>query len=151
YVLCLLMIGLYARQMAVAEEQARYASTSREQLQQQLSAAQAELAAARDVTTAREAATARKAAIAAPASLRYEGGEELRQRLAADLLKHPELIPQAGVLGGTMRFYDGGEFQPIGSRWVLAPFEDGHASGLALLQYEVAQSGEISWKLLDSS
>jgi hypothetical protein len=78
------------------------------------------------------------------------GANDLRQRLAADLQKHPELIAHPAVLGGTMRFYDTGNVRVLGPRWVLAPFEDGHIGGKALLRYQIRGDGRIAWRLLDS-
>ncbi len=65
-----------------------------------------------------------------------------------DLLKHRELIPYEGILGGTMAFWKNESFV-ISDRWVIAYFEDGHNGGRMLLQYNV-NDGIISWKVIDS-
>jgi hypothetical protein len=65
-----------------------------------------------------------------------------------DLLKHNELIPFKGVLGGRMAFLREKVFV-ISDKWVLAYFEDGHINGNMLLSYSV-KNGKISWKVIDS-
>ena len=65
-----------------------------------------------------------------------------------DLLKHNELIPFEGILGGKMAFRKDKIFV-ISDRWVLAYFEDGHISGNMLLRYNV-KNGVIIWKVIDS-
>ena len=65
-------------------------------------------------------------------------------------MKHRELIPYEGVLGGQMGFYDENGIQILDSRWVLADFEDGHIAGRMLLEYQVSNEGQISWKVLNS-
>jgi hypothetical protein len=75
---------------------------------------------------------------------------ELQQRLAADLHRHPELIPYKGVHGGTMGFYEAASVRVLGPRWVVAPFEDGHIAGKALLRYRIRSDGKVDWQLLRS-
>jgi hypothetical protein len=70
--------------------------------------------------------------------------------IVSDLMKHPELIPHKGVLGGTMGFYSEQNIKVLNSKWVLAQFEDGHIGGWMLLEYKVLKSGSISWKVIDS-
>lgn len=69
-------------------------------------------------------------------------------QVVADLLKHNELIPYEGVLGGKMAFFKDNTYV-ISDKWVLAYFEDGHMNGNMLLGYSV-KSGIISWKVIDS-
>lgn len=65
--------------------------------------------------------------------------------IISDLLKHPQLIPYEGILGGTMRFYEN-ESRILNNKWVYAYFEDGHYSGYMLLEYDVTDNGKISWE-----
>lgn len=74
-----------------------------------------------------------------------DGGPD---QVVADLLKHNELIPYEGVLGGKMAFFKDNTYV-ISDKWVLAYFEDGHMNGNMLLGYSV-KSGIISWKVIDS-
>ena len=82
--------------------------------------------------------------------LKAKGLREPIQEIKADLMKHRELIPYEGVLGGKMGFYNENGIQILDSRWVLAAFEDGHIGGRMLLEYQVSNGGQISWKVLDS-
>lgn len=70
--------------------------------------------------------------------------------LAADLQKHPELIPHKGVLGGTMGFGGTDFIRILSGHWALADFDDGHILGKALLKYSVSRKGKIKWKVVDS-
>lgn len=85
------------------------------------------------------------------ASASIGGGESagLADKLAGDLIAHPELIPYDGVLGGTMGFYSRDSVRVLSDRWVLASFEDGHRMGRMLLRYDVTDNG-IVWKVIDS-
>ena len=65
--------------------------------------------------------------------------------IKASLQEKKELIPYEGVMGGTMDFYD---IHVLTSRWVLAYVEDGHVGGHMLLEYDVSQTGEISWEFV---
>lgn len=70
------------------------------------------------------------------------------ETVVTDLLKHPELIPYKGVLGGTMIFFKEG-IQVLSDKWVYASFEDGHIGGYMLLGYS-SKNGIITWKVIDS-
>jgi hypothetical protein len=64
-----------------------------------------------------------------------------------DLVRHPELIPYEGVLGGRMQFVRD-EIAILSGEWVYAPFEDGHVRGACLLAYDITRRGEITWRRL---
>jgi len=70
--------------------------------------------------------------------------------LAADLQRHPELIPHKGVLGGTMAFGFPEKIHVLTDKYVLAYFEDGHIAGWMLLEYGVSKGGKIYWRVIDS-
>jgi hypothetical protein len=70
--------------------------------------------------------------------------------LIDDLMKHKELIPFKGVLGGTMSFYSKKDIHVLTSRWVLAAFEDGHIGGQMILEYTVSLGGKINWKVISA-
>lgn len=69
--------------------------------------------------------------------------------IVLDLMKHSELIPYEGVLGGKMGFYDENSIYVLTDQWVLASFSDGHTGGDMLLKYDW-NKGEFSWKVVDS-
>lgn len=74
-------------------------------------------------------------------------------KLAEDLMKHPELIPYKGSLGGKMSFFSTEDIFVLSDRWVLAYFEDGHSCGYMLLRYEITRHKdniEINWKPIES-
>ncbi|MBN2589973.1 MAG: hypothetical protein JXA96_08920 [Sedimentisphaerales bacterium] len=79
------------------------------------------------------------------------GFENPQEELIADLKKNAsQIIPFDGVLGGTMGFYWSEEIYFFNNRWVVAYFEDGHIGGYILLKYNVNDSGEITWSVLQS-
>ena len=82
--------------------------------------------------------------------LRLRGFRGSATTLAEDLIRHPELIPFPGVLGGTMGFYDSTQVHVLNDRWVYAYFEDGHIGGFGVFQYSVGDSGQIKWKCLNA-
>ncbi len=82
--------------------------------------------------------------------LRALGLENPEADLRADLMKHPELIPQEGVLGGTMGFYFPERIWILTGRWAFAYFEDGHRAGYILLRYDVSRGGAVSWEVIRS-
>lgn len=71
------------------------------------------------------------------------------QEIVADLVKHNELIPYEGVLGGKMCFYSKEKVFVLSDKWVYAYFDDGHINGYMLLGYSI-NNGNISWEVIDS-
>lgn len=82
-------------------------------------------------------------------ALQRQGLERPEQQLLADLAERPELIPHAGVLGGSMHFVPE-ESRVLNRRWVWAVFEDGHVRGSMLLEYAL-EDGRIDWTPLRSA
>lgn len=72
------------------------------------------------------------------------------EAIKADLVRNRQLIPAEGSLGGTMQFYKE-RIHILNRQWVMAYFEDGHSAGEMLLEYNVGDKGNISWKVLSSS
>jgi len=81
--------------------------------------------------------------------LKRQGFDGNVQDIINDLIKHDELIPYAGVLGGKMGFYNKEKIYVLSDKWVYAHFDDGHINGYMLLSYSV-NNGTISWKVIDS-
>ena len=81
--------------------------------------------------------------------LQHKGLPDPNQDLIRDLLRHPELIPQPAVLGGTMEF-SAEETFVLTDKWLFTSFSDGHVKGYILLEYQVSPQGEISWKVIKS-
>jgi len=69
--------------------------------------------------------------------------------IIADLMKHNELIPFRGVLGGKMGFYSKEGIYVLSTKLVRASFDDGHTNGWILFEYQVT-GGKITWKVLES-
>jgi hypothetical protein len=84
------------------------------------------------------------------ANLQKNGLFDPEEELIADLMQHSELIPYAGVMGGTMGFYSQKDIHILSSRWVLAAFEDGHIGGHMLLEYRLDPGGKIRWRVLSA-
>jgi hypothetical protein len=81
--------------------------------------------------------------------LQHKGLTDPTQDLIKDLILHPELIPEPAVLGGTMTFSVDEAFI-LTDKWLFTSFSDGHVKGYILLEYEVSNSGKISWKVIQS-
>ena len=82
------------------------------------------------------------------AALYRRGLRQPLLELPADLMRHRELIPLPGTMGGTMAFMSPQDIHVLNRRWVLAACEDGHQRGILLLEYAVGERGAISWKVL---
>lgn len=80
--------------------------------------------------------------------LRKRGLQDPVAILIANLQEHRELIPFPGLEGSKMGFYDVDRIRVLSDSWVYAPFEDGHIGGEAILEYEVAPGGAISWRIV---
>ena len=70
--------------------------------------------------------------------------------IITDLMKHNELIPYQGALGGKMGFYSEKDIYVISTKLVRASFDDGHTGGWMLLEYQITDGNKISWKVLES-
>ena len=79
--------------------------------------------------------------------LRRLGFAAPAESLIADLVRHPELIPAEGVLGGTMHFLPQSIYLLPGQHvWAIA--EDGHIAHAILLQYRVHRDTTIHWEVV---
>ena len=78
--------------------------------------------------------------------IKDKGITEPEKYITEDLFNNPKLIPYAGVLGGTMRFW---KVTLLGDRWAIAYFEDGHVGGRVLLKYTIKKDHTIKWTILD--
>lgn len=83
------------------------------------------------------------------AALKRRGLTDPVNQLKSDLEAHGSLIPVPGVLGGKMGFYDRKGVVLLPGGYAYAPGEDGHILVHALLRYDVAPGGRITWKLVD--
>lgn len=69
--------------------------------------------------------------------------------IITELVKHPELIPYEGVLGGEILFREEGA-KVLSHEWIFAPFDDGHISGYLLIHYSIVDGKPGDWKVVDS-
>lgn len=69
--------------------------------------------------------------------------------IAAELVKHPEIIPYEGILGGTTTFSEDG-IKVFSHKWIYAPFSDGHFVGALLLKYEIKDGKATNFKIVDT-
>jgi len=69
--------------------------------------------------------------------------------LVRDLMRHNELIPCKGVLGGTPGFYNPDRIAVLSKDHVIADWEDGHIKGTIELSF-VVSNGVISWTVVHS-
>ena len=82
--------------------------------------------------------------------LKQKGLKDPIKDLTLDLMKHGDLIPYEGILGGTMHFFFEEHIHIISSKWAAVRFEDGHIDGIMLLKYTVQKGGKIRWSVMDS-
>jgi len=69
--------------------------------------------------------------------------------LATDLMKHNELIPCEGSVGGTPGFYSPDRIAVLSKDHVIADYDDGHVEGTVELTFIVSH-GTISWTVVNS-
>jgi len=79
---------------------------------------------------------------------KHGASSSARDLLAQDLLRHTELIPFEGILGGTMGFFGPDNLWFLRGKQVVAYFEDGHVGGHMLLKYRITEDGQIVWKVI---
>ncbi len=77
------------------------------------------------------------------------GISDPRSWLVESLVSRRDLIPWAGIHGGTMKIYDPSLVWFVGPSWCIAWVEDGHIGGFMLLRFE-KDDGKPQWRLLDS-
>ncbi len=69
--------------------------------------------------------------------------------LVQDLMKHNELIPCQGAVGGTPGFYDPNRIAVLSKHRVIADYDDGHVEGTIELTF-IVSNGTISWKVVNA-
>jgi hypothetical protein len=69
--------------------------------------------------------------------------------LVKDLMKHNELIPCEGSVGGTPGFYSPNRIAVLSKNHVIADYDDGHVDGAVELTFIVSH-GTISWTVVHS-
>ncbi|HLS11393.1 MAG TPA: hypothetical protein VK050_04480 [Flavobacteriaceae bacterium] len=75
------------------------------------------------------------------------GIEEPKKYLIDALRNNPSVIPIDGVLGGTMFFTD---IEVLGTKWIIASYEDGHIMGRSIFTYQVnPKTLEVEFAVLD--
>jgi hypothetical protein len=74
-------------------------------------------------------------------------GFETSEKLLETLSEENDLIPYEGELGGTMRWWPT-ESRILNNHWALGYFEDGHVAGQALLEYQIDENQNVTWKLI---
>ncbi len=67
--------------------------------------------------------------------------------ISDELRKRPELIPMKPALGGTLSF---GNIQLLGSKFLIAFYEDGHVQGKSIYSYKLNDSGHLEFKIIGS-
>src|SRR5699024_10043458 len=74
------------------------------------------------------------------------GIKDPKTYLSEALRNKPSLIPMDGVLGGTMFFTD---IVVLGTKWIIASYEDGHIMGRSIFTYQVnPKTLEVEFEIL---
>ena len=82
--------------------------------------------------------------------LKEKGLKDPVNDIVSDLMKHKELIPYEGIMGGSMGFNSKQDIYVLSTHWVRAYFDDGHISGWLLLEYYASKDWGIFWEVVDS-
>jgi hypothetical protein len=69
--------------------------------------------------------------------------------LVQDLMKHKELIPCKGTVGGTPGFYDRDRIAVLSKDHVTADYDDGHVEGTIELSF-IVSNGKVLWTVVHS-
>jgi hypothetical protein len=69
--------------------------------------------------------------------------------LVRDLMKHNELIPCKGTVGGTSGLYDRDRIAVLSKDHVIADYDDGHVEGIIELSF-IVSNGTVSWTVVHS-
>ncbi|MBB4801529.1 hypothetical protein HNP37_001590 [Flavobacterium nitrogenifigens] len=81
------------------------------------------------------------------ADFKKKGIVDPEKFIKQELAKRTDLIPLQPTLGGKMAF---GTIQLLGSKFLIADYEDGHVEGKSLYSYKLTDSGNLEFKLLES-
>jgi hypothetical protein len=84
------------------------------------------------------------------ARLKKLGLDDPIPALKADLSSRKDLVKFESGVGGTVAFYDRAGMILLPGGFVYAPAEDGHYLIHAVLRYDVAPGGKVTWKVLGS-
>lgn len=76
-----------------------------------------------------------------------KGIKNPKEFIINDLSKKTDLIPMKATLGGKMTF---GHIQLLGSKFLIAFYEDGHVEGKSIYQYKLNNSGQLEFKIVGS-
>lgn len=80
-------------------------------------------------------------------SIKDLGIEDPIKYITEALENNPKVIPTDGVLGGTMFFTD---IEILGSKWIVASYEDGHIMGRGIFTYKIdPETLEVKFDVLD--
>ncbi|MBZ4033331.1 hypothetical protein K6T82_01030 [Flavobacterium sp. 17A] len=80
-------------------------------------------------------------------NFKNKGIKDPEEFIITELKKRPELIPMKATLGGEMSF---GAVQLLGSKYLIAFYEDGHIEGKSIYSYKLNDSGKVEFKLVAS-
>jgi hypothetical protein len=69
--------------------------------------------------------------------------------LVQDLMKHNEIIPCEGAVGGKPGFNDPNRIAVLSKDHVIADYDDGHVEGTIELTFMIS-NGTISWKVVNA-
>ena len=81
------------------------------------------------------------------ADFKEKGIKDPEKFITDELRSKPELIPIKGVLGGTISF---GQIQLLGSKYLIAFYDDGHIEGKSIYEYKMNDSGKVEFKIVGS-
>lgn len=75
----------------------------------------------------------------------FKGIQNPKKYLEDALIERKNLIPEKGVLGGTMSFSSA---KTNGNGWIIGYYEDGHIDGEAIYTYKVEKNKKVEFTLL---
>lgn len=81
------------------------------------------------------------------ADFKKKGIADPEKFIISELKKRTDLIPMKGTLGGEMSY---GDVQLLGSKFLIAFYEDGHVEGKSIYSYKLNDSGKLEFKLIGS-
>ena len=83
-------------------------------------------------------------------ALQKKGLKNPLEDLVNDLGSREDLMPFKGIFGARPSFYKDVRMYVLNSKWVYTSWDSGSVVGQQLFEYSVSDSGEISWKKIDT-